>query len=160
MKFLKTGLLMLSVLTGVAAVRAQTADEIINKHLEAIGGKEKLKSITSVRMENTMQVMGNEAPSTTVILDGKGFRSESEFNGQKIIQVFTDKGGWMVNPMMGGTDPQSLSPEQLKGGQGQIYAVPLLNYAAKGYKAEMTGQEKTGTVNAYKIKLTDNNNTA
>lgn len=153
MKMVKTGFLSLTVLLS-AALHAQTADDVIAKHIAAIGGKDKLSAITSVRMENTMQVMGNEAPSTTVILNGKGFRNESDFNGQKIIQVATDNGGWMVNPMMGGTDPQPLPAEQAKAAKEQIYVVPLLNYAARGGKAELQGQEKVGTVNAYKVKLT------
>src|SRR3954451_12636061 len=153
MKKMKTCLLTLVAFLTVAFAKAQTAEGIIAKHIEAIGGKEKLSRIKSVRMENTIQVMGNDAPSTTVILNGKGFRNESEFNGQKMVQVVTDKGGWMINPMMGGTTAQPMPEEQFKAGQEQIYAVPFLNYAARGNKAELLGQEKVGTVNAYKIKL-------
>lgn len=160
MKRLKIGLLALTALFTAATVHAQTADDIIAKHLEATGGKEKLKGITSVQMQNTMEVMGNEAPSTIVIVNGKGYRSESDVNGQKIVQVVTDKGGWMVNPMMGSADPQVLPEEQIKSGQDQIYAVPLLDYADRGGKAELLGQEKVGDVNAYKVKVTDKNNVA
>jgi hypothetical protein len=160
MKIVKSCLLLLTVLCSVAAVHAQTADDIIAKHIAAIGGKEKLKGINAVRMENTMQVMGQDAPSTTVIVNGKGFRNESDFNGQKMIQVVTDKGGWMVNPMAGATEPQSMPAEQLKGAQEQIYVVPFLDYAARGNKAELLGQEKLGTVNAYKVKLTTKDSAA
>ena len=160
MKLVKRSLLSLTVLVSVVAVQAQTADAVIAKHLEAIGGKEKLKSITAVRMENTMQVMGSDAPSTTVIVNGKGFRNESEFNGQKMIQVVTDKGGWMVNPMTGASEPQPMPAEQLKGAQEQLYVVPFLDYAARGSKAELLGQEKLGTVNAYKVKLTTKDSAA
>ena len=155
MRNLKIGLLALTALFSAATIHAQSADDIIAKHLDAIGGKEKLKAINSVYMENTLNVMGNEAPNTTTILNGKGYRSESEFNGAKIIQVITDKGGWMVNPMAGATEPQAIPDEQLKAGQAQIFAVPLLDYAARGAKAELLGQEKVGSVNAYKVKVTD-----
>ncbi|HEU4902684.1 MAG TPA: hypothetical protein VFT06_07820 [Flavisolibacter sp.] len=158
MKLVKHCLLTLSLATAAVAAQAQSADEIFAKHIDAIGGKEKLSAITSVKMTNTNLVMGNEAPATVVILNGKGFRSEADVMGSKMIQVFTDKGGWMVNPMMGATDPQEIPAEQAKMGQSQIYVVPLLNYAANGSKAEYLGQEKLGSVNAYKVKLTDKNN--
>lgn len=160
MKSVKRSLLLLSLFFCVAAVQAQTADDIIAKHIEAIGGKEKLQGITSVRMENTMQVMGNETTGTTVILNGKGFRNESKFNGQQIVQVYTDKGGWALNPMAGSSEPQALTPEQIKAAQDQIYVVPFLNYADRGNKAELLGQEKVGAVNAYKVKLTNKENAA
>jgi hypothetical protein len=159
MKLVKRCLLSLSIATAAFAAQAQSADEIIAKHIDAIGGKEKLSGITSVKMANSIQVMGNDAPASVVILNGKGFRSESEFNGQKMIQVYTEKGGWMVNPMMGSADPTEMPEAQVKAGQAQIYAVPFLDYAVKGNKAEYLGQEKVGNVNAYKIKLTDKNNT-
>lgn len=158
MKLVKRCLLSLSLITAAVAVHAQSAEEIFAKHIDAIGGKEKLSAISSVKMTNTNVVMGNEAPATVVILNGKGFRSEADVMGSKMIQVFTDKGGWMVNPMMGSTDPQEISAEQAKMGQGQIYVVPLLSYASNGSKAEYLGQEKLGSVNAYKVKLTDKNN--
>lgn len=160
MKLVKHCLFLLSLTAGAAALHAQTADEIIAKHIDAVGGKEKLAGITSVKMTNTVQMMGNEAPSTITIINGKGFRSESEFNGQKMIQVVTEKGGWMVNPMMGSSDPQPFPEEQAKSMQGQMFVEPFLNYTAKGSKAEYGGQEKAGGVNAYKIKMTDKNGTA
>jgi hypothetical protein len=160
MKIFKTCLLTLTVLFSAAMLRAQTADDIIGKYLDAIGGKEKLKGITSVKMENSLQIMGNEAPGTVTVLNGKGYRNESDFGGQKIIQVVTDNGGWMINPMMGSSDPQSLPDDQYKSGLSQIYILPLLDYKSRGDKAELLGQEKVGNVNAYKIKLTDKNNMA
>jgi outer membrane lipoprotein-sorting protein len=157
MKLVKLAFLSVSILFS-AFVHAQTADEIIAKHIEAIGGKEKLAAINSVRMENTMHVMDNDAPSTVVVLNGKGYRSESEFNGQKMVQVYTDKSGWAINPFAGSSDPQAMPDDQYKAGLGQLYIVPLLNYGARGDKAELLGQEKIGAVNAYKIKLTNKDN--
>jgi hypothetical protein len=159
MKMLKFSLIAVTVFTS-GFLRAQTADDIIAKHLEAIGGAEKLKGITSVKMENTMSVMGTDAPSTTYILNGKGWRTETDFNGQKMVQVYSDKGAWMINPMMGATDPQPMPDEVAKSGLSQIYIVPFLDYKTNGDKVELLGQEKVGDVNSYKIKVTDKNSTA
>jgi outer membrane lipoprotein-sorting protein len=157
MKLAKLCLLSLTALFSVA-VHAQTADEIIAKHIEATGGKEKLAAINSVKMENVMHVMDNDAPNKIIIVNGKGYRSESDFNGQKLVQVYTDKGGWAINPFGGGDAPQAMPEDQYKAGVGQLYAVPLLNYAARGEKVELAGQEKVGNVNAYKLKVTDKGN--
>jgi hypothetical protein len=150
--------LLLSLLAGLfmmGSLQAQTAEEIVNKHLEAIGGKDKLKSITSVNLENTMQVMGNDAPSSTTILVGKGFRSESDFNGQKMVQVVTDKGGWAINPMGGGTDPQPMPDDMARQQRNQMNFSPFVDYAARGAKIELAGKDKVGSADAYKINLTD-----
>ncbi|HEY2720360.1 MAG TPA: hypothetical protein VGI82_01460 [Chitinophagaceae bacterium] len=160
MKILKNLSLILAALFISACLFAQTADEIISKHVDAIGGQDKLNSITSIRMEGTADMMGNEAPTTTTVLTGKGFRNESEFNGQKVVRVYTDKGGWMINPFAGSDDPQALPDEQYKAGEDQIYVDPLFDYAARGGKAELLGQEKVGDVNAYKIKLTNKDNSS
>lgn len=101
MKMTKIGMSIMLTLTVFSGIRAQTADDIINKYIDAIGGKDKLEQVKTVYMENTVQVMGNEGPSKTSVINGKAFRLESEVNGQKMIQVFTDKGGWQVNPFMG-----------------------------------------------------------
>lgn len=154
MKSLKLSLLFLLVITGLFS-NAQTADDIINKHIEAIGGKDKINNIKSVQMESVMTVMGNEAPMTTTILNGKGYRNEIDFNGTKIVQVVTDKGGWMVNPMMGASDPTAMPDDQFKVSKDQItIGGPLLDYASKGYTVELKGKEKVGSTDAYKIVMT------
>ena len=159
MKLVKLCLLSLTALFG-AAVHAQTADEIIAKHIDATGGKDKLAAINSIRLENTMNVMDNDAASTTIVLNGKGYRSESDFGGQKLIQVVTDKGGWAVNPFGGSAEPAAMPDDQYKAGVSQLFIVPFLNYAARGEKAELLGKEKVGNVDAYKLKLTSKDNVA
>ena len=97
---------------GFVQLRAQTAEDVISRHIEAVGGRSVLSQIKSISVESTVQVQGSDAPSTLTILNGKGYRLESEFNGQKIIQVYTEKGGWSLNPMSGSNDPQPLASDQ------------------------------------------------
>ena len=65
MKSLKSGLLACFAIFSMMALKAQTVDEIINKHIDAIGGKDKVAGVKTLSIESTLEVMGNEAPSTT-----------------------------------------------------------------------------------------------
>ena len=153
MKSIKLLLLALAALT-TSVVNAQTVDEIINKHVEAIGGKEKLNQVKSLYTENSMDVMGNSAPQKEYLIEGKGFKQEVEFNGSMIVNCYTDKGGWTINPMMGGTDAQAMPDAVYKSGKIMLYLNGgLFDYAAKGYKAELAGKDG----NTFKIKLSDGN---
>jgi hypothetical protein len=151
MKLKNLFLPVVAIVMAAGNMFAQTADEIIAKHVDAIGGKDKISQIKSLYMETTSQIMGNEAPGTTTILNGKGCKSEFDFNGSKITQCFTDKGGWSVNPMAGSSDAQAMPEDQYKSGKSQMnIGGDLFNYATKGFKAELLGKEADG----YKIKLT------
>jgi hypothetical protein len=139
----------------LTAVRAQTVDELINKHIDAMGGKDKINSIKTIYKESTLEVMGNEAPTVYYIINGKGFKSETDFSGTKIITCVTDKGGWAVNPLMGQATPTAMSGNDLKGAQSQFQVGgPLLDYASKGNKVELVGREDVNGVSTYKIKVT------
>lgn len=147
---------MLSAVGMIAAgtMFAQSADEIINKHIEALGGKAKLNGIKTIYTEYDMEVAGNQGSGVTYLINGKGYRNEIDLGGQKIIQCVTDKGGWGINPMMGQTSPEPMPEEQLKGSRGQLnVGGPLMDYASKGNTVELQGRDSTGGVNAYKLKL-------
>jgi hypothetical protein len=167
MKKFILGILAFTALAGAASVQIQaqapaatpaavpapalTADQVVGKNLDAVGGKDAISKIKSISTEATMQVMGNEAPSKTVVMDGVGLKSESEFNGMKIISVYTEKGGWMQNPMAGATDPTPMPDDQYNAGKGGIYVGGMLyDYAAKGSTIALaSSDDKT-----YTIKLT------
>jgi len=137
--------------SGQVSAPALTADEVVNKYLDAVGGKDAISKIKTFSMEGTMMVMGTEAPTTTITVDGVGTRQDSLFNGTKIISCYTDKGGWSVNPMMGAADPTPMPDDQYNTGKAGIYVGGLLyDYAAKGSSIELTSKDDK----TYTIKLT------
>jgi len=151
MKITKFFLVLLTAVSLGFTAKAQTADDIIGKYVDAIGGKDKLAQIKSVYTEATVNVMGTDNPASTTMLVGKGYRSEAEINGSKIVQCYTDKGGWSINPFAGGTDAAPMPDDQYQAGKDAIWVGgALLNYKANGYTAEL--QPKDG--NNYPIKIT------
>jgi hypothetical protein len=157
MKALKICLLTITASISLASAHAQTVDDIINRHIDALGGKDKLSQVTSLYIESNVNAMGNDNPSKTYILNGKNYKVESDFNGQQFIQCYTaDKGGWVVNPMAGQPTPVAMPDNQYKPGKVQMQ-IPdqLFNYAEKGSKVELQGTENVDSINAYKIKLTN-----
>ncbi|MDP4224668.1 MAG: hypothetical protein Q8868_15280 [Bacteroidota bacterium] len=159
MKNYKTTLLSGALLMCGAFVSAQTADEIIAKYVQAIGGKDFLSKITSLYTESKMDVMGNESTQKVTILNGKGYKTEMEIMGSNIVTCITDNGGWSVNPMMGSNDATALPDDQYKSSKSQIWiGGPFVNYKENGYQAELQGNETIGDVNAVKVKLTSPDN--
>ena len=146
----------LSILTFLLMVNlsGQTADEIISKYIQAIGGKERLSKITSLSVESTIEAMGAQGTMKTTVLNGKGMKMSIEIAGLNITSCYTDKGGWSINTMTGNTAAEIMSPAQYNSGKDQIIiGGPFINYAEKGYKVELVGTDSIAKVNTYKIKF-------
>src|SRR4051794_11151817 len=120
MKAIKFAVLGIIALCTIVSAKAQSVDEIVGKYVDALGGKDKISKITSLYQESTIEIMGNEASSTTTILNGKAFKNEMDFGGQKIVQCVTEKGGWSINPLMGQTTAEPMTDEQAKAAKDQL----------------------------------------
>jgi hypothetical protein len=154
MKRIRVALFTIASMLTVSVTQAQTADEIINKHIEAIGGKENLSKVKSLYIESNMDMMGTTAPVVSNLLDGKGCKTEINYNGSTIINCFTDSAAWSLNPLGGNPSATILPDEMYQSGKNAIYTGGmLLDYAAKGATAELQGKEE----GAYKIKITTAN---
>lgn len=155
MRKLFRGMMVCTALASAVLLSAQTADEVVGKYLDAVGGKDAISHVKSISMETSTQVMGNDAPGTTVIVDGVGYKTETDFNGSKIVQCINANGGWMVNPMAGATDPTPMPDDLYKASKDQIYiGGGLYDYAARGGKIELVSKD----ADTYKIKLTSKDN--
>jgi len=150
----KLTLLGILVLAG-AVLSAQSADDVISKYLDAIGGKKKIGKIKSMVVEGTMEIEGMEGVTKTTTLNGKGVLVELDMMGSMIVNSITDKGGWSINPFMGSSSPQDMPEAQYNSAKYQIdIGGPFINYAEKGFKAELAGEATVGDTKTVKVKLT------
>jgi len=136
-------------------MQAQTVDEIINKYFEALGGKDKVASMKTMYTEYDVDMNGAASSGTSWIVSGKAFKNEMDLMGQKMVQCYTDTGGWMINPFMGSSTPTVMTADQVKAGLGQMDLTgPFYNYAAKGNTIALVGKETVDGKSAYKLKIT------
>jgi outer membrane lipoprotein-sorting protein len=142
-----------------AAAWAQTADEIIEKNIQARGGREKLKAVESVRMSGKMSMgQGMEAPFTLEMARPKKVRLEFTIQGMTGVQVYDGTTGWAVMPFMGKTDPEEVAGDDLKEMEDQAdIDGALVDYKEKGHQVELLGKEDLEGTPAYKLKLTKKN---
>lgn len=138
-----------------ASAQAQTADEIVNKHIEAIGGKDNWKKVNSMKMEAGLSVQGMDVPVTIYQIHNKGQRQEFTVMNMTGYSIITNEGGWNFNPMGGQTKPEPMTADELKAAQdGLDIQGDMLDYAAKGHKIELLGKEDVDGTEAFKLKLT------
>lgn len=135
---------------------AQTVDEVIDKYVEALGGKEKLASLKSVRMEATMSVQGMELPMVTTKVNGMGQRIDLSVMGQDGYMIITPTAGWVYFPFMGQTAAEAMPEEQLKSSVAELdMQGPLVGYKEKGNKVELMGKDIVDGVETFKLKVTN-----
>ena len=157
MKKLTIGLLAIAAVISVQSIKAQTVDEVIDKYQIALGGKEKLLSLKSVKMTGSVNVQGFEVGVIVTTVDGVGTRNDISVPGMgEGFQVVNPKKGWDFMPFRGQTSPEEVSEEQLKSSQSLLDLQGLLvNYKEKGSQVELLGKENVSGVECFKLKLTN-----
>lgn len=155
MKTLKNLFMLTVILFTSLTATAQTADQIIDKYFENIGGKEKLSKINSFKMNMNTNYNGMEIP-VEVYTDNVGkMYVKINFQGKEITQIaFDGKTGWSTNFMT--MKAEKLDSETTENMLTQIndFPDPFYNYKNKGYKVELLGKETKEGTECFKIKLT------
>lgn len=133
----------------------QTADDIINKCLNALGGKEKVSSINSVYKEGTADAGGAQIKVRYWAVNKASSRFESEFSGMKSYNIVRNDSGWFYNPRRGQRQAEPMTADAVKHAQfGLDIQNPLLNYKEKGYTAKYLGiDDELDGSDAYKLEL-------
>jgi outer membrane lipoprotein-sorting protein len=133
---------------------AQTLDEIILKHFEAIGHKNLLKKNSFVANGKIVQGK-NEIPFTSYSKRPDKFRMDGSIQEYKFTQAYDGKTGWVINPMMGINKPMELPPSEVENLKFQAdFDGFFYNYKDKGRSLEYIGNDEVSGMNTYVILLT------
>lgn len=130
---------------------SQTANEVISKYIDAIGGGVNLEKLTSLYIECEGQITGRDVILKSYTLNGEGYRSELIFLGIGITEAYNDSIGWSLNILRSNPAYEKMSDECYNTGKHLMFiGSPFLHYNERGYLAEITEEDIDNIV----IKMT------
>ena len=145
-------LVLASTATQVAS--AQTADQIVEKHLAAMGGRDALAKITSRRSTGTITIgtPGGDlsGPCEIDVKAPNKTRAYMELDltalvgvPQKMVveQKFDGVTGWGLNSVQGDAE---ITGDQLQNMRNNVFPSSLLDYKALGTRLDVLPSEKAG----------------
>lgn len=149
-------LLSVCLMAGAALGHAQTVDELIAKNIAARGGAAKLHSIQTLTITGTFS-LGPEvtSPITVKAKRPNQIREDFNFDGKPAARAFDGKAGWQDMPNGKGVEDLAAGAlDNIREEAENAIEGPLLDYAAKGNKAEFLGKDTAGGRPCFKLKTT------
>jgi outer membrane lipoprotein-sorting protein len=148
-------ILLASVFMTTGTVQAQTVDELVARNLEAKGGADKLRAVTSVKITGKISAQGTETTLISWLKRPNLFRRELQTAGTSTLIGFDGKTVWSVDPRRG-----SDAPEEVTGPMANMFREqadfdgPLLDYKQRGFTIELVGKETYRDKPVYHLKIT------
>jgi hypothetical protein len=134
----------------------QTAEELVNKNIQAKGGIEKIKAIKSLRMTGKLnggggftaaQMQENERPNLA--------RETFSLQGMTAVTAYDGTTGWQIQPFGGHKDPEFMGEDDLKDLLLDAdFDGPLVDYKEKGNTVEFLGHDVVDGDDALRLKVT------
>jgi hypothetical protein len=155
MKLIRTSAIAIAAMLVSVFTFAQTAEEIVAKHIEAVGGAAAWKKVNSLYYEGKMTVQGAEVNVTLTVLNGKGSRQNISVMGMTGYQIITPTAGWNFMPFQGQTTAEAMTADELKQSADDLDVQgKLVDYKSKGHTVEYLGKDDVEGTECFKLKIT------
>ncbi len=138
----------------ISMVQAQSLDEVLKKYYHNVGGLENWQALQSTKMTGRANQMGMEFPFTMIMSRPNRQKLVVDIQGSEYVEAFDGTTAWTINPFMGGTAPQKKSSEESTEAGKQMFEDDLMDYAKKGHKASLEGEEEVDGTRTLVVKLT------
>ena len=149
-----TGLILTIIIS--FSVNAQDLENIINKHLDAINA-EKRSELSTLTLKGSLTQQGMQMELEMYEKAPDKMKVISRFSEMEIVQVVNGDKGYIINPMMGSSEPIPLNENQISSTRkNSMLKTGILNDYREG-KLELMGEEMLEGSPAYKIRASDEN---
>ena len=149
-------ILLLAVSRLGLAAYGQTADELIQKNIEAKGGMEKIKAIKSMRVTGKLTGGGGfTAVTGQDNLRPNLVRTTFSLQGMTQVQAYDGTHGWQIQPFGGHKDPELMGEDDVRDLLFDAdFDGPLVDYKEKGNTVEFLGHDVVDGDDALRLKVT------
>ncbi len=147
--------LFMAALFMAGTLQAQTVDEVVAKHIEAIGGKDNWKKVNTLKMVANLSIQGMDIPINIYQVNNEAMRQDFTAMNMTGYTIVTADSGWSFNPMQGQSAPEPMTADQLTAQKDQLdIQGEMIDYKEKGHKVELLGKEDIDGTETHKLKLT------
>ncbi len=129
-----------------------TAEKIIEKSLEATGGRSKLEAISDMRIHMIMETQGMKIDAEMIRKAPDKFLMSMKMGEMLINKTLFDGVAGKNSGMQG---EQVLEGKELENLKIQAQLMPELDYKGNAYSIKLLSIEKTDNIDAYKLEITD-----
>jgi hypothetical protein len=135
---------------------AQTADELVNKNIQAKGGLDKIKAAkTRMAVGKVKGARGRVAVFKQMNLRPDLVRQDLSIQGMTAVQAYDGSVGWQTQPFRGRKDPELMGEDTVRDLLlASDFDGPLVDYAEKGNKIEYLGHDEVDGDDALRLKVT------
>jgi hypothetical protein len=146
---------LLSLAAFAAMLSAQTADDLVNRNLQAKGGADKIKAIRTLRSTGKIQQGSFIAQVSADSMAPNLLRQSFTVQGMTQIQAYDGNTGWKIDPFEGRKDPQLVGEEELRDLiEDANFFGPLVDYRAQGNQIEYVGKDTIDGDDVHRLKVT------
>src|SRR5262252_1550989 len=93
-----------------------SADQIIAKYVQRVGGMDKIQAVNTLRRTGKLtQSNGSEAIVVSENKRPNKVRQDFTLQGMTAISAYDGTTGWRVSPFQGKKDPEAMSEDDVKG---------------------------------------------
>jgi hypothetical protein len=134
----------------------QTAEELVNKNIQAKGGSEKIRAIKAVRIKGKLNVGGGLIAATLQENERPNLIREAfTLQGMTAVTAYDGTTGWQIQPFGGHKDPELMGEDDLKDLLLDAdFDGPLVDYKEKGNTVEFLGHDVVDGDDALRLKVT------
>jgi hypothetical protein len=134
---------------------SQTAEELVNKNIEAKGGIDKMKAIKTWRMTGKVVGGGITATVGQENMRPNLVRETFSLQGMTAVQAYDGSSGWQIRPFNGRKDPELMGEDDLRDLLiDSDFDGPLVDYKEKGNAVEYLGHDLVDGDDALRLKVT------